>query len=94
MVPASIFKKGTTMSEASVAYEFEPVMSMADLQHAIKYVQAKRPRAKLELYVASSIMPVNLLANGFVEFGGKVPVPALERTIEQDMLFGAWLVAS
>ncbi len=79
---------------SSIAYEFEPVMSMADLQDAIKYLQASRPRAKLNLHVAGEVLPVKMLPNGFIEFSGQVQVPRIEKAIEQDMLSGAWLMVS
>ena len=79
---------------SSIPYEVEPVMSMADLQDSIKYLQASRPRAKLNMHVAGEVLTVKMLPNGFIEFSGQVQVPRIEKAIEQDMLSGAWLMVS
>ncbi len=77
---------------ATLKYGNEAVFSFNALIDAIKRCQLVRPRSKLAMKIGDASIPVNLLANGFIELDGKVQPVAVEKEIEDVIAqFGAVL---
>ena len=67
------------------AFGPERVDSLSALVEAVKRRQLLKPQGRLAVTLAGKKFGVNLLPNGFIEWGGSVPPLTLQRQIEDEI---------